>query len=285
METPVIVLYHGGNCADGFCAAWLLHRAFPRATFQAVQYNQPVPDLPYKDAIIWVVDFCFPIEVMLTLCTLAKRLYLIDHHITNQPIAQHLEQSSVAVVHFSTEHSGSALTWDVLSVFGLLPEGETKENRPWVVDFTEDRDIWVWKLPNSRAVSAALATYPHNFEVWDEQSKRPASSLAAEGEAILRYQNQLVEGVLPHARSVTIEGHTVPCLNATHLISEIGSRLCQGKPFSATYFDRKDGMRVWSLRSTEDGLDVGTIAKAMGGGGHLRASGFVKPAGYFGENE
>lgn len=39
--------------------------------------------------------------------------------------------------------------------------------------------------------------------------------------------------------------------------------------------DRNDGKRVFSLRSTPDGIDVSEIAKARGGGGHRNAAEFV----------
>jgi nanoRNase/pAp phosphatase (c-di-AMP/oligoRNAs hydrolase) len=37
---------------------------------------------------------------------------------------------------------------------------------------------------------------------------------------------------------------------------------------------------VFSLRSTEEGLDVAEIAKQYGGGGHKHASGFRVPFGH-----
>ena len=39
--------------------------------------------------------------------------------------------------------------------------------------------------------------------------------------------------------------------------------MAQGEPFAACYYGKEDG-RVFSLRSTEDGLDVSEIAKAYG---------------------
>lgn len=44
-------------------------------------------------------------------------------------------------------------------------------------------------------------------------------------------------------------------------------------PFAACYWDTPEG-RVFSLRSKDDGFDVGEIAKQYGGGGHKHASGF-----------
>jgi hypothetical protein len=46
--------------------------------------------------------------------------------------------------------------------------------------------------------------------------------------------------------------------------------------FAACYWDKPDG-RQFSLRSQDDGADVGAIAKLYGGGGHAHASGFLVP--------
>ena len=38
---------------------------------------------------------------------------------------------------------------------------------PGMDPYLEDRDLWRWKLPASRQVSAAIASYPFDFEVWN----------------------------------------------------------------------------------------------------------------------
>jgi nanoRNase/pAp phosphatase (c-di-AMP/oligoRNAs hydrolase) len=58
------------------------------------------------------------------------------------------------------------------------------------------------------------------------------------------------------------------------MASEAGDEMCKGKPFAATYYVDKDGMYNFSLRSSEDGIDVSEIAKVYGGGGHKHAAGF-----------
>ena len=68
-------------------------------------------------------------------------------------------------------------------------------------------------------------------------------------------------------------------VNATAFWSEVGHKLLEewpAMPFAASYFDRKDGQRAWSLRSRGD-YDVSALAKRMGGGGHAAAAGFTEP--------
>lgn len=102
--------------------------------------------------------------------------------------------------------------------------------------------------------------------------------LIAEGAAIRRMEQQLVQDHVHNARPAVVAG--VPgilLVNATVLQSEIAGALAKGRPFGACYFDRADGLRIWSLRSDAsdpDSKDVSVIAKAMGGGGHRHAAGF-----------
>ena len=53
-------------------------------------------------------------------------------------------------------------------------------------------------------------------------------------------------------------------------------RMAKGEPFAACYWDTPAG-RVFSLRSTDDGVVVSAVAKKYGGGGHRNAAGFRVP--------
>jgi uncharacterized protein len=114
-------------------------------------------------------------------------------------------------------------------------------------------------------------------------------SLMDEGEAILRYERQLVEGIVSTRRTMKIAGHVVPVANCPGaLASEVGNALCLGFPatgrltsesstqanfdtiradgieraiFSATYYAGGDGKRHFSLRSPPGGAHVGNIAR------------------------
>ena len=158
------------------------------------------------------------------------------------------------------------------------------DRAPWLVDYTEDRDLWRHALPETEAVNAALRSYPLDFDLWDQfEQKNPVSTLAFEGRAIRRRERQIVEEHVARARMTRIDEYLVPVVNATTLFSEIAGELAtqpcaalrgQRPAFGAVYFDRQDGKRQWSLRSAPDGIDVSEIAKKRGGGGHRHAAGF-----------
>jgi uncharacterized protein len=100
------------------------------------------------------------------------------------------------------------------------------------------------------------------------------AELVVEGAAIIRYQDQIIEQQCKNAVEIEMDGHRVLSVNATVLISEIGGKLAEGRPFSATYFFDGKGRRIWSLRSRDGGVDVSEIAKRHGGGGHRQAAGY-----------
>ena len=99
--------------------------------------------------------------------------------------------------------------------------------------------------------------------------------LKLEGEAIERkHFKDIAELLKVTTQRMEIAGHDVPVANLPYTMSsDAGHQLAQGEPFAACYWDTPDG-RVFSLRSSDDGLDVSEIAKRFGGGGHRNAAGF-----------
>ena len=255
-----LCIYHK-NCPDGLAAALAVWLQFPNAEFVTAQYGDSPPDVKNKNVII--VDFSYKREDLLVMNQQAKSLIVIDHHKTAQGALTGLDYCI-----FDMDKSGAVLTWEY-----LYPDKEM----PLLFSYIQDRDLWQWKMPDSREVSAALRSYQPFFNIWRDFLEDAAIGLLIEeGKAILRYQQQQIEMVLSREPSfVEIGGHTVPCINSTHLISEIGNELAQNHPFAACYFDTTDGKRVFSLRSTDEGVDVSQIAKQYGGGGHRNAAGFT----------
>jgi oligoribonuclease NrnB/cAMP/cGMP phosphodiesterase (DHH superfamily) len=300
MAGKTYVLYHGG-CWDGFCAAWVARRSlaqldeqgesrgafreepehFGEVEYVPVQYGQDPPAVE-RGARLYILDFSYNRGTMLLLAERAHILTVLDHHKTAQEaldgFANDCERRyglSRPTVVFDMGKSGARLTWEHF-------HGALDEPSPGVVDYVEDRDLWRWALPKSREVNACLRSYPLDFDLWDDFGRLSAEELAerfaAPGEAILRRERQIVGEHVHHAREVELGGHRVPAVNATVLVSEIAGELAKGRPFGACYFDRGDGKRVWSLRSTEGGVDVSEVARSKGGGGHARAAGFEEAA-------
>ena len=319
--TKPLCIYHG-NCADGFTAAWAVWKRFGNEFeyFPGV-YQQPPPDVIDRDVVL--VDFSYKREVMRAMRGhgkgKARSVLVIDHHKSaaedlgaqegnfctdigkwtgGLSWERHQENAAMDIMEgaadsvyclFDMERSGAGMAWDFFH-----PE----KPRPRLIDYVEDRDLWRFKLPGSRAFSANLFSLPYDFHMWDRvalasDDDRKRQAFIDEGEAIERkHHKDVAELVKALKRDMTIGGFRVPVANLPYtLTSDAGHLMCNEwngdlrddgvstamPPFAACYWDTPKG-RVFSLRSVGD-FDVAAIAAKYGGGGHKNASGFTLPHG------
>jgi hypothetical protein len=255
-QHPTIVLYHA-ECADGFGAAWAIWKQFPSATFVPVKHGNPPPSGLAGQRIV-MVDFSYSRPVLEAMAKEAESLLVLDHHITAEQAL-----TGLPFAYFDLKKSGAVLAW----------EWAHRTPVPWLLQYIQDKDLWQWVLPASREISAALASHPFDFHLWDRFTQ---SELEQEGRAILRYENELVEKLAAQAVMVEFQGQLVPSVQSAILTSQIGEQLSPHHPFCIIWHDR-DGRRYYSMRSREDGTDVGSIAASFGGGGHTHAAGFSLP--------
>ena len=264
-----VCIYHAG-CMDGWASAYVtmlhLHKKYRSvsAKYIAANYGDTPPDVTGME--VYIVDFSYPRETLIEMNSKATSLLIIDHHKTAQKALEGLDFCV-----FDMNKSGATLTWDTLM-------GED-EDMPPLLKYIEDRDLWNWKLDKSREVSEALRIYPMEFDVWDALIEpEQINVLMAEGTVLLKKQQREVGGIITKCkRTVTLEGHQVPCVNASIYQSEIGEAIAADAdvPFGIIWYMLEDGDIVYSLRSNKvHGIDVSEIAKKYGGGGHKNAAGF-----------
>ena len=254
------VLYHK-NCDDGFGAAWVAWKALGnQANYIPVQHGAPPPEIP-DGSIVTIADFAYPRDVLLELNQRMESLWVLDHHKT---AAQDL--AGLDFTTFDMQKSGAMLAWSY-----WFPD----KPAPQLVEYIQDKDLWLFGLPNSSEVAAALRSYPRDFTLWDTLS---VDNLAKDGIAIRRAINIQVSDHVDFAALRNLGGYMVPVVNATCYTSEIGNHLnllYPDSPFAACYFDRADGNRQWSLRSRGE-FDVSEVAQRFGGGGHRNAAGYTE---------
>lgn len=280
-----LCIYHA-FCADGFCAAWVVRRAFKgEVDFHPASYGQDAPAVIGRDVIM--VDFSYKRPVINAMARDAQSLFILDHHKTAAEDLAGFEMPQVPDYYrdagspysvrsiFDMDRSGAGITWDFFNPG--VP-------RPPLIDRLEDRDLWRFAFNDTRAVQANVFSYPYDFDVWDKLMEEPLHVLCREGDAIERkHHKDVAELVDASMRRMVIGGHNVPVANLPYtLTSDAGHLMAQGEPFAACYMDTPKG-RTFSLRSTDAGVDVSEVAKAYGGGGHRNAAGFLKPIGWEGE--
>lgn len=253
----IYVLVHG-NCFDGFGAAFCAWKKFgDGATYIACSHGQPLPaDIP-EGSEVYMIDFSAKRDVMIEWNEKYK-FTVIDHHKTAEEALRGLD-----FAHFDMTKSGALLAWEYFHPGVEVPE---------LIAHVSDRDLWQFKLEGTAEVHASLLSYPFDFKVWDSLS---VPLLKAEGRALLRMSNQIVDKICNESMLLEIDEHVVAIVNTSSHWSEVGNALLNKYPmanYSMSFTVAKDSVR-FSLRSRPD-FDVSKIAQKHGGGGHKQAAGY-----------
>jgi len=257
-----LCIYHG-NCADGFGAALAVYLGHGKKNvdFHAGVHQDSPPDVTGRDVVI--VDFSYKRDVLLSMAAKAKSILILDHHVSAENELVNLPGNVSAV--FDMDRSGAVIAWQ------HYHEGPV----PRLFLHIQDRDLWQFKLEGTREIQAAIFSYPYDFETWINLLCTDLDVLRQEGVALERkHFKDIKEFINVAASRGTIARHDVPILNAPYFMSsDAGHIMGKGEPFAACYWDTPKG-RVFSLRSSPDGMDVSKIAAEFGGGGHKHAAGF-----------
>ncbi len=256
-----LCIYHG-NCADGFTAAWVVRKALGEdVQFHHGVYQDHPPDVEGRD--VYLVDFSYKRSVLEVLREQAASVTILDHHQTAEADLKDLPGIHAV---FDLNRSGARITWDYFFP-NIAP--------PALLLHIEDRDLWRFAIRKTREIQAAVFAYPYDFKTWDYLMSADLQQLAVEGEAIERkHFKDIRELIGVVTRRMTIGGYNVSVANLPYtLTSDAGHILAKDEPFAGCYWDTPQG-RVFSLRSTDGGVDVAEVAKQYGGGGHRHASGF-----------
>jgi oligoribonuclease NrnB/cAMP/cGMP phosphodiesterase (DHH superfamily) len=242
--------------------------------FLALDYNSGFdPNLIDKTYNIWIVDFSLNLDVMWALNDRANKVYWYDHHATaiNRPILEDHTQNTFGLR--DVKRSAARLVWDDL--FGGEP--------PRPVLYVEDRDLWRFRLPETRAFTEGLyaeQAKPESqiFETLinevDSKHDSEIARLISIGEVLLKAKAQRIERAIKRGYYGTIFGHRAYFVNASEDISEIGEKIYMAHPDPIVvviyYYFGADEVHL-SFRSNS--VDVEAIAQRMGGGGHIGAAG------------
>lgn len=285
MWKPDICIYHG-NCDDGFAAATIARMKWPDLPCYGAVHNKPLLiELGAKNVLM--VDFSLKRDVMTKVFGEFgwKSCIVLDHHKTAEAELQPFiaDWLSLPDMHadtignldgtfakFDMKKSGAMLAWEFCFPY---------DQAPLLVEMVQARDLW--RLSQEvEYCSAALRSYPQDFEIWTRLMKSDAATqrMIVEGEGIHRSHLMTMAKILREKHLIKIGQDIVHAVNcpyhyasdAAHVILEQDA----GAPFGAAYFRRADGRWQFSLRSDDGRVDVSEVAKRFGGGGHRNAAGF-----------
>lgn len=263
-QSVEVCIYHE-NCADGFGAAWAVHKALGSSvSYRPSQYGRAVDIVNYRDRSILLVDFSWDRATLEAVLEVAHQVIVLDHHASAIHALSHFEHPRFQAV-LDTNRSGAMLAWNSFH----------SEPAPDLIRHIEDYDLFRRILPGTDEIHIAITSYPFEFAVWDAFD---VELLRAEGANILRWMLTQIDILAKMARTIHFAGFEVPVVNAPRCFADrLGDKLAENHPFAVVWTELTDDIR-FSLRSRhEGGQVVNVIAETFGGGGHPHAAGFVLP--------
>ena len=265
MTEKILCFYHA-NCVDGAASAAVIRHKYPQAECYGISHGESVP-VSVKGAKLFIVDFSFDPNTLSQLKNEAKEIFWYDHHVTSLPTHEKLGWGIIDL-----KESGASLSWK---------QEFPTEKMPTIIEYVRDKDLYEWKLPNSREISMDLANHPDihdpSGETWKQLlapiSEKDWHDMILRGKRALKNQRLRVIQGSKNGFEVDFHGHKAFAVNWTLEASDIGEYIYKEMGYSiAVLFYYNGEMWNFSLRSNQ--IDVSKLALEHGGGGHPGAAGF-----------
>lgn len=270
------VIYHN-NCTDGFGSALCAYKYFEnypsdkRPMYHGGKFGTLPPLDDIKNKCVLICDFSYKWLILQKLCSVVKKLLILDHHKTAVDDLKELPDSNKI---FTMNHSGAYITWRFFFRNQPVPLG---------ILYIEDNDLWAKKMPNTNEFTATVFSLPFTFEEYGKllDENYINDKIIPMGKGILQHNTNIIERslkyVVPKFMLINDKYYFIAYLNTTELKSELGNKSFTIYPninFSVMYsHNDHNNSTIYSLRSLDTASDVSEIAKFFGGGGHRNASG------------
>lgn len=298
-----LIVYHR-SCSDGYLAASIASGSLPGALTLAWDWKDALPVVEGY-AKVYFLDCAPPpewvVEVSEANKTRATKTTVIalDHHQTTldvwsrSPLARGHSEPRVeptfnvpggGTVLIDTTKAGCQLAWDYF---------RHPEPRPWYVEAVADRDLWTWRLPDTKALLRGYDFHPPgpdapllDLEALDaldpievaargreflEADRRTVKRLAAQAHPV-RFTPPLGSELGPSDGMLWEAPEDYDHQTLGRHISEVGEVMAEGKGFSVQVW-RDGGLSFRSSKTSPTAQRVDLMAKFFGGGGHPNAAG------------
>jgi oligoribonuclease NrnB/cAMP/cGMP phosphodiesterase (DHH superfamily) len=284
------VIYHD-PCQDGLSAAYVVYQ-FSKYHSRDLKLipkkinNDPIDEKLYEDKNVLMVDIVT--DDFEKIKEKAKNLVILDHHKTNQA-----KLEGINYAYFDMYKSGVGLAWEYF--YG-------NEEMPKFLGCIQDRDIWTWKIPESKAfcdgfynmmyldeesdydvrLNNKLAMYDELYNEYINKKSDKFNSYCQIGDILNKIKMSQVKSMVRNVDlyKVKITDHSelkAVFFNCTHdIASDLGNYAVDNTDvdFAVMWrYNHDDEQYCYSLRSTDKKADVSKICELFGGGGHRNAAG------------
>lgn len=279
-----VCLYHMG-CPDGIGASFPFYRLTKKKglIFHGVKHDEDPPWNLIEGKNVVIVDFSYDKNTISKICGIVKHIVILDHHDSTFRDLQGIENkySNIGYI-IDLDRSAAQIAWNWCYSFidKYVPI-------PWFINIIADRDLWKWKIRNSREIGKAL--YHFGWYTWEKMEELYNSNIkesklkgifANQGTALLEMEDKSIHYSILHSVLCEFQGYRVriTACNPKYR-SEVGSKLAAKKDcdFAVIWrYSFKNDQWWLSLRSTKDCIiPINKIIEKWGGGGHFNACGFT----------
>lgn len=266
-----IVLYHG-NCHDGFAGAYAAWKKFGEsATYIPVKHGKPFPE-EIADARVYLIDFCYPKEVMEEIVVKAESVVVLDHHAGIRDVVESIPEHV-----FDNNHSGGVIAWRYFHPHTPLP---------YLFTLIEKGDLHQPTTDEEEAILSYAYTLPFDFSAWNTlianlESEEMRNEIRTRGTYYREHFIYLTKHIAETAEKVLFEGHVCALVSAPRIFAtDLGDLLIQeGVSFALITSARAEGIRVSMRAGNNEDVDLALLAQKYGGNGHRGAAAFLIPWG------
>lgn len=263
--------YHSADL-DGLCSGAIVRRRFQACEMYGFDYGMPFPwDMVKPGEMVIMVDVSLPMPEMARLNDMCALIW-IDHHKSAIDEAFRLELviNGKQVI----GKAGCELAWEFCFGSMPMPRGVWMLGRYDVFDLGAAADVLAFQY-GLRGRDTRVES-----DVWKEiflNHKPFTDEVTQDGRTVLRYQAmQDAEIATERAFATAVNGLRVIAINGNRGSQRFDS-VWDAEKFDAmcAFYLRRDGMWCVSLYSVKPEVDCGAVCKALGGGGHKGAAGFM----------
>lgn len=279
--------------ADGHCAGAVVKYFDANAQMVEINYGykpEIIFDVVNPGDRVYVVDFSFTPEDMQKLVHEMKcNVVWIDHHKTAIETLKDFE--NIPGIR-ACDRSGCELAWEYFN------RDEDGGPMPEIVRLVGRYDVW--DHSDTRVVPfnyglTLLDTAPSSeegFDFWKTCFEQAPMEVPADGSMIsahwgpvdqvlnmgniaMAYKDARCEYIMKNSFEYELEGLKLICVNQNVEDTYSFASVRKEEHDACVWFYFTGKKWKWSIRSLKDGVDVSTVARKFGGGGHAGACGFT----------
>jgi len=289
------IVSHGPSCFDGVVAAVTVARFYQgyniTALFPANQdADRTIQELRVAGPgdEIWITDLSWNLvetaQHLRRMSETGARLFWIDHHRSAlRRLGSREFDVPFAGKLLSEDFSASRLAYDFLTARNDLPDIDSRRAalRSFftIIEMADDHDRWIHRVPESSDWALAVQTlgstesYRELLPLGGPVMTRALLQALESGNRAMRQSTDLADStVRERALGDGLKLVTACCFGYS---SEVAAHIYRNRTNTiVALLDMRSG-GVSLRRSADCTADLSKIASALGGGGHVAASGFV----------